>query len=45
MYYLTSFVIPRSQISIVTLGVGSGALVAGLFGMNVRDTRHSPISS
>ena len=25
------------QVSIATLGIGTGALVAGLFGMNVRD--------
>lgn len=37
--------IPRLQVSIATLGVGSGALVAGLFGMNVGDKLHSSISS
>jgi len=40
-----SFILPHPQVSIATLGVGSGALVAGLFGMNVGDAHHSPISS
>ena len=43
-YYSMLFILPYSQVSIATLGVGSGALVAGVFGMNVGDTHRYPDS-
>lgn len=38
---LTAVSRPSSQVSIMTMGIGSGALIAGLFGMNVRRTLRS----